>query len=102
MAQVSPRLYAALCLLTLSSLGHADSSYPVSINLYSCPINTAAVCTQPGTLSVNGTVYTAGTTINFPAGSNVSTRTRISGEVPRPLRNVDRVKPLGFEGVEVE
>jgi hypothetical protein len=72
MAQVSPRVYAALCLLTLSSVGHADSSYPVSINLYSCPINTAGVCTQPGTLSVNGIVYTAGTMVNFPAGSTLN------------------------------
>jgi len=60
MAQVSPRVYAALCLLALSSAGRADSTYPVSINLYTCPIN-AAGCTPPGTLTVNGIVYNAST-----------------------------------------
>jgi uncharacterized protein (TIGR03437 family) len=63
---------AAVCFLAFSYAGRADSSYPVAINLYSCPINTVGICTQPGTLSVNGVVYTIATTVNFPAGSTLT------------------------------
>jgi hypothetical protein len=63
---------AAVCFLAFSYAGRADSSYPVSINLFTCPIESAGICTQPGTLSVNGVVYTIGTTVNFPAGSTLT------------------------------
>jgi uncharacterized protein (TIGR03437 family) len=71
-ALVSRCVSAAVCLAAFSSALRADTSYPVSINLFTCPISSGAGCTQPGTLAINGIVYTTSTMLNFPAGATLT------------------------------
>lgn len=48
------------------------TEYAVSIVLYQCMPETAGMCTQPGTLAVNGKMYTASASVYVPTGSNAS------------------------------